>query len=66
MENFFMFQLLHLKPHVQLIDVQRKRRLANPADNARAMQAVAQDSYRLYNHLHKVASMSMISETGSR
>jgi hypothetical protein len=61
-----MFQLLHLKTQVQLIDVQRKRRLANPADNASAMQAVAQDSYRLCDHLHNVTSMSMISKTGSR
>jgi len=61
-----MFQLLDLKTHVELIDVQRKRRLANPADNTCTMQAVAQDSYRLCDHLHKVTSMSMISETGSR
>jgi hypothetical protein len=30
------------------------------------MQAVAQDFYQLCDHLHEVASMSMISETGSR
>ncbi len=46
--------------------MQRKRRFANPADNTRTMQAVAQDSYRLCDYLPKVTSMSTISETGSR
>jgi len=32
---------------VEIIDVQGKRRFADPADNARKMQAVAQDSYLL-------------------